>query len=470
MKKVTLGVIVGNRGFFPDSLAKEGRSQVMKALKRAGVKAVALGLKDTKFGAVETLEEARKCGELFARNADNIDGILVTLPNFGDERGVAHAVRYSGLDVPILVQATPDDPKKMTIADRRDSFCGKISACNNLRQFGLPFSLTQNHTEALDSLEFAEDIEWFAAVCRIVRKLNGIRIGAIGSRPAAFNTVRFSEKLLEDSGISVETVDLYEIFGRCDKLRDTDQAVKKRIKAIQAYVPTKGVPSEALLKLAKFAVVVDRWMAETDCEASAIQCWTAMEEYFGIVPCAAMSMMSEKLVPSACEVDICGAVAMLALQEASGRPSALVDWNNNYDDDPDRAVVFHCSNLPKSMFADVKMDYQEIIAGSVGKENTFGTCVGRLAAGPATFARVSTDDADGIIRAYVAEGEITDDPVKSFGGYGVVVIDGLQDLLEYICRMGFEHHSAMNPGHTGRAVEEALETYFDWDVYNHNAF
>jgi len=376
MKKVTLGVIVGNRGFFPDKLAQEGRKQILDTLKKAGVGVVALSARETKFGAVETLADARKCARLFEKNAAKIDGIIVTLPNFGDERGVAEAIRHSGLDVPVLIQASPDDPKKMSIKHRRDSFCGKISVCNNLRQFNIPYSLTQNHTESFASDEFTEDLEWFVAVCRIVRELTNIRIGAIGARPASFNTVRFSEKLLEDSGITVETVDLYEIFGRAEKLKNNSAEVKKKLAAIQRYIPCANVPARALMKMAKFGLVVDQWMDETYCKAGAIQCWTAMEEYFGVVPCTVMSMMSNRLVPSACEVDICGAVAMLALQAASGQPSSLVDWNNNFGDDLDKAVLFHCSNLPKKAFKAVKMDYQEIIAGSVGKANTYGTCVG----------------------------------------------------------------------------------------------
>ena len=84
------------------------------------------------------------------------------------------------------------------------------------------------------------------------------------------------------------------------------------------------------------------------------------------------------LLSSACEVDVCGVLGMHALQLASETPSALLDWNNNYGGDPNKAVCFHCSNLPKHFFQDVKMDFQEIIAGTVGKENTFGTCVGRV--------------------------------------------------------------------------------------------
>ena len=148
-----------------------------------------------------------------------------------------------------------------------------------------------------------------------------------------------------------------------------------------------------------------------------------MEEYFGVVPCTMMSMMSNDLMPSACEVDICGVVGMYALQLASGTPSALLDWNNNYGDDPDKAVCFHCSNLPKHFFQDVRMDFQEIIAGTVGKENTFGTCVGRVKAGPMSFVPL-LDRRPRRARsaAYVGEGEFTDDPLETFGGAGVVRI------------------------------------------------
>ncbi|MGC9973425.1 MAG: fucose isomerase, partial [Bryobacteraceae bacterium] len=144
----TLGLIIGNRGFFPDHLAKSGREEMLAALGRASIEVVALGSEDTKYGAVETREEAKKCAALFARNRDKIDGVVVSLPNFGDERGVAETLRLAGLNVPVLVQATPDTAGRMTIADRRDSFCGKMSACNNLKQYGIPYSLTTLHTEA----------------------------------------------------------------------------------------------------------------------------------------------------------------------------------------------------------------------------------------------------------------------------------------------------------------------------------
>jgi len=466
-KKMTFGIIVGNRGFFPDHLAKSGREEMIRALEAAGYGVVVLSPEQSKYGAVETRAEARACAELFARHRGEIDGVIVTLPNFGDERGVAEALRGAGLNVPVLVQATPDSAGRMTIADRRDSFCGKMSVCNNLKQFGIKYSLTTLHTEAPDSPEFAADLAWFAAVCRIVNGLRKCRVGALGARPTAFNTVRYSEKLLENNGIDVDTLDLSELFGRIGRLSDDDKEVQAKLAAIKDYVPTHGVDPTALVKMAKLALVVDRWMRDNELTVTAVQCWTSMEEYFGVVPCSVMSMLSNQLMPSACEVDVPGVVAMYALALASETPSALLDWNNNYGGDPDKAVCFHCSNLPKHFFESARMDYQEIIAGAVGKLNTFGTVVGKVKASPMTFFRISTDDLTGKIRGYVGEGEFTDDPLETFGGAGVVRIPNMQKLLRYICENGFEHHVAANLSRVASAVKEATANYLGWSIDLH---
>jgi L-fucose isomerase-like protein len=467
-RPVTFGVIVGNRGFFPDHLAQSGRTEMIAALEQAGYGVVAVGPEDTKFGAVETRAEAARCAELFKNNRESIDGIVVTLPNFGDERAIADTLRMAGLNVPVLIQATPDTPGQMTITHRRDSFCGKMSACNNLTQYAIPYSLTTRHTEAPDSELFRKDLDWFAAVCRVVRGLRRLRIGAIGARPAAFNTVRYSEKLLEASGISVEPIDLSEILGRIARMKDDAPEAQGKLASIRKYVSTESVPQAALLKMAKLGAVIDEWMAQTDCTISAVQCWTSLEEYFGVVPCTVMSMMSENLMSSACEVDIAGVIGMHALQLASGTPSALLDWNNNYGDDPDKAVCFHCSNLPKHFFRETKMDFQAIIAGTVGRENTYGTCVGLVKPGAMSFARFSTNDREGCIWGYVGEGEFTDDPLNTFGGAGVVRIPNLQGLLRYICENGFEHHVAANLSSVSTAVAEAASRYLGWSVKQHS--
>jgi L-fucose isomerase-like protein len=468
-KSMTFGLIVGNRGFFPDHLAKSGREEMIRVLESAGHSVVALTPEQSKHGAVETREESHRCADLFRKNGERIDGVIVTLPNFGEERAIADTLRWAGLRVPVLVQATPDDQNQMGIANRRDSFCGKMSACNNLKQYGIPYSLTSLHTEAPGSPEFAKDLEWFAGVCRVANGMRNLRVGAIGARPTAFNTVRYSEKILEANGISIETLDLSEVLGRIERMKDNDDRAQAKLADIHKYVSTNQVPAAALMKMAKLGAVIDEWMKATEVQVSAVQCWTSLEENLGVVPCTVMSMMSNELLSSACEVDICGVIAMHALRLASGTPSALLDWNNNYGTDPDKAVCFHCSNLPKHFFRDVKMDYQAIIAGTVGKENTFGTCTGLVKSGPMSFARFSTDDTEGRMRGYVGEGRFTDDPLETFGGAGVVEIPRLQYLLHYICENGFEHHVAANLSTVAAPLQEAATRYLGWDTYRHQA-
>jgi L-fucose isomerase-like protein len=468
-RPVTLAVIVGNRGFFPDHLCATGRKTMLSVLERLGFRVVIVPEGLTSNGAIESLEEAQLCADHFKKHRDEIDGVLVTLPNFGDERAIANTLRWAALDVPVLVHAFPDTPGRMGIQHRRDSFCGKMSACNNLHQYGIKYSLTSLHTVDPESADFTADLATFAGVCRVTRSLRRARLGQIGARPAAFNTVRYSEKLLERTGITVETLDLSELLGWINRMADGDAPVRSKLEAMTAYTRTDGVPPESLMRMAKLGVALDQFIENRGLDATAIQCWTALEEFYGVVPCTAMSMMSDSLMASACEADIAGVVSMFVLQQAAASPAALLDWNNNFGESRDKGVVFHCSNLPKSFFAEHKMDYQEIIAGTVGRANTYGTIVGRIAPGPFTYARVTTDDLRGEIRAYVGEGEFTNDVMLSFGGYGVFEVPRLQALLAYICNNGFEHHVAATRATVSGAVREALQKYMGWMVYEHGA-
>jgi L-fucose isomerase-like protein len=465
----TLGVILGNRTFFPDQLVTEARRELTQLFGGHAIEPVWLTPEETSLGSVETWADAARCGDLFARNRNRITGILVCLPNFGDERGIADAIRLSELDVPILVQAYPDDLDAFGLQRRRDAFCGKISACNNLRQYGLRYTLTRDHTVAPLSQRFREDLLNFLATCRTARGLRRVRLGAVGARPNAFNTTRFSEKLLEASGISVNTIDLSEVFGRADKIGNDDPRVVSRIEQIRDYADSSQAPITSLQKMARFALVVDDWMQDLSINATAVQCWSSMQQNLGVNVCTIMSMMSENMLPSACEVDVAGVVSMYMLQLASARPSALVDWNNNYGDDPDRCVFFHCGNWAKDFLPDIRISTAPILGTVLGEENTVGALEGRTPAGPVTFGRVSTDDTAGVIRAYVGEGSFTDDPLNTFGTRAVVRVPHLQRLMRRICRNGFEHHAAMNGSHCSAAVVEALSNYMGWDVYHHDA-
>ena len=464
---ITLGVILGNRDFFPDALITEARRDLWRLFGELSVEPVWLSESDSKLGAVETWADAAKCGELFRAHRQRIEGILVCLPNFGDEKGVADTVRLSELTVPIFVQACPDDLDQFGLARRRDAFCGKISVCNNLRQYGYKFTLTRDHTAAILSQRFREDLTDFFAVCRVVGGMRRARIGAVGARPNAFNTTRFSEKLLEAAGISVNTIDLSEVFGASARIASEDPRVKKRVNQIRAYADSSSAPVESLQKMAKFAIVVDDWMASLGLTATAIQCWSSMQKNYGVNVCTIMSMMSEQMLPSACEVDIAGVVSMYALQLASGRPSALVDWNNNYGEDPDKCVLFHCGNWAKDFLPDIRIGTAPILGTVLGEENTVGALEGRTDAGPVTLGRVSTDDFSGRICAYVGEGQFTSDPLETFGTRAVAKVAALPRLMHTICQGGFEHHAAMNRSHCAAPVAEAFSRYLGWQTYHH---
>jgi len=467
MSQQTLGVIFGNRDFFPDQLVAEARRDLAKLFEELNIEMVALSPSASKLGAVETWQDAVKCGELFRENRDRIGGILVCLPNFGDEKGVADSIRLSELNVPVLVQACSDDLDQFGLERRRDAFCGKISACNNLRQYGLKYTLTRDHTTHILTPRFREDVSNFLATCRSVKGLRRVRIGAVGARPNAFNTTRYSEKLLENAGISVNTIDLSEVFGTAAGIATDDVRVKSRIEQIRAYADSSAAPDESMVKMAKFAIVVDDWMQDLGLTATAIQCWSSMQKNYGVNVCTIMSMMSEQMLPSACEVDIAGVVSMYALQLASGRPAALVDWNNNYGEDPDKCVFFHCGNWAKDFLPDIRIGTAPILGTVLGEANTVGALAGRTPAGPVTFGRVSTDDLSGKIRVYVGEGKFTDDPLDTFGTKAVIQVPRLPTLMQHICRNGFEHHAAMTGAHCGPALVEALGHYLGWDVYEH---
>jgi L-fucose isomerase-like protein len=463
----TLGVIYGNRDFFPDQLVAEARADIARLFGRLGLQAVQLGEGDSKLGGLETHADARKCAALFRQHADKIDGVLVCLPNFGDEKGVAETLKLAGLNVPVLVQAYPDDLSRLSPARRRDAFCGKISVCNNLIQAGLKFSLTSKHVSLPASSEFEADLKKFLAVCRVVNGVRGVRLGAVGARPGAFNTVRYSEKILERHGISVTTVDLSEILAQAGKLDAGAAAVKARLLEITGYAPAPGVPPEKLVQMARLGVALTDWMNANSLDATAIQCWTSVQQNFGCNVCTLMSMMSEKFLPSACEVDVTGALTMYALQLAAGTPAALVDWNNNYADDENKCVLFHCGNWAKSFLKDVKISNAPILGSTLGVENTYGALDGRALGGPLTYGRITTADLEGKIRAYVGQGELTNDPLDTFGNRAVARVPNLQKLMRHICQNGFEHHVAMTVSHSADVLAEAFENYLGWEVLKH---
>ncbi len=469
-KRMCFGVIIGTRAYFNSALATDVRKQLLKTLDDLGYDYVILPEDATPTGSssIETREDGLKCAELFRQNRDRIDGIIVSLPNFGFEIGIINAISVADLRVPVLVQACDDDNDKVDLDSRRDAFCGKISVCNNLYQYGIPFTDTTTHTYSIYSPLLAEDLRKFAGVCRVVNGLKHCRIGQIGTRPLGFNTCRASEKLLQASGITVVPADLSEILFAAEAIADDDPQLVEKMSSLRCYAAVPDNYQDKVIKIGKLGVAIDRWIEAQQVDAVAMQCWDSLELNYGCASCSVMSMLSEKLIPAACETDIAGAVSMLALTLASEEPSALADWNNNFAENRNKCVCTHCGNFAKSFIRnDIKLAPLGVLGRTLGKVRTFGAVNGKVTEGEFTFFRISTDDPKGYIKSYLGEGKITNEPYAMDGCIAVTEVDNLQKLMKYICKNGFEHHVALVRGNVADIVNEAVENYLGWKIYRH---
>jgi len=469
-QKLTFGLIVGTRDIFSAKLGIAAREILLRKLDALGHNYVILPVSETVSGSIDNYDDGKKCAKLFSQNRDIIDGIIIVLPNFSNELGIVNAIKLSNLNVPIMVQAIDDDNDKVDVHSRRDAFCGKISVCNNFYQYGIKFTDTTFHTYPLDSELFDTDVTNFAGVCRVTNGLRNARIGAIGARPAAFQTVRASEKILQASGITVVTVDLSEILGAANKVDMNAAELKNKLSEIKAYGKISSlVKEDKIVRQAKFGIAVENWLEANEIDASTIECWDSLQHNYGCASCLTMSMLGEKLMPSACEVDIAGSVSMYALMLASGNAPALLDWNNNFGTDRDKCVCTHCSNYPKSfMKNELTIGSLDVLGTVLGQEDTFGAVKGKVAAGDFSFFRISTDDPKGIIKSYLGKGQFTDEPYGMDGGIAVSQVKDLQKLLKYICKNGYEHHVAMVRGDVSSILEEAVGNYLGWDLYKHS--
>jgi L-fucose isomerase-like protein len=463
MKKTTFAVFFGNRGFFPASLIAGARQDLKSELNALGHDVIMLDETATRYGAVETAQE----GEIFARflreNRGKFGGVILSLPNFGDENGAVAALQEAG--VPIWIQAYPDDYERMGPASRRDSFCGKLSIMDVFRQYGVKFTVLKPHTVRPGSERFRENVDEFDRVCQVVNGVKGMIVGAIGARTTPFKTVRIDEVALQRHGVTVETFDMSDVFQRMRSVKPAEAAYGDKAHHLHDIATWNGVPDKAFDQIVRLGVALDQIIAEARLDAVAIRCWTEIQTQMGISPCVAMGSLNELGLAAACEVDLGNAVAMKALNLASYQPVGLLDWNNNYHDEDDKCIFFHCGPLPASMMdGKGQVTDHSILMNSVGKGNGYGCNVGRIKPMDITFSSLMTDE--GRVKMYLGEGRITNDPIPAdfFGVAGVAEIPHLQDVLLHIGLNGHRHHVAMTPGSHRKPLVEALGHYLEFDM------
>ena len=454
---MTFAICLANRGTFPGSLFDTARKELTKALAAQGHKALLLPKDSTRHDAVGSPKDGRVYAKFLAAHRGDFDGIILSLPNFGDENGAVVALKDAG--VPILVQAYPDEPKKMGIHERRDAVCGKLAICNGLRQAGIPYTLTADFAVAPKSKAFAADIKRFAALCRIVKGVRNLNVGVLGARTTPFKCVRIDEIAFQRHGVNVETIDLVDVF-KLMRSSDAKEIAAKR-KELAAYARRTPCCAKRVDALARLAVAVDRIVDDYGLDSVAVRCWDEFQTEWGISPCVVMSMLNDRGFPAACETDVDNAVMMKALGLAAGKgePVAVFDVNNNYKDAKDKAIFFHCSAVPKGMLAQKGlMDDHPILKKSMGPDTSVGVYNGKMKPGKITVASLRTED--GRLKGFVTEGEITAlDPGRGFFGTGFVFkkADGrMNDLFNYMAENGYRHHVAFAYGQNADVVREAL--------------
>jgi len=463
VEKTSFAVFFGNRGFFPASLQATARKEMREVLEGLGHKVLMLDENATRNGAVETPEEGRIYAEFLRRHRGEFGGVILCLPNFGDETGAVSALQDA--DVPILIQAYPDELDKMAPAVRRDAFCGKFSIMDVFYQYGVKFTALKPHTVHPRSPRFAENVEFFDRLCRVVSGMKGMVVGAVGARTTAFKTVRIDELALQRNGITMETVDLADVFSRMQKLRMDEEAARQKAEVLRQYASWDGVPDEAFEKLVRLGVVLDRLVDEFSMNALAVRCWLEMQQQLHISPCVVMSEMNNRGIPCACEVDVGNAVTMFALHLASGGASACLDWNNNYGGEDDKCILFHCGPVPASMMSGAgRVSDHAILANAVGPGCGWGCNLGRIAPTPFTFGSMMTEE--GRLKFYLGRGNFTSDPIPEdfFGCAGVAQVDDLQGALQKIGSAGHRHHVSVTPGLVLDPVREAFERYLGFEV------
>ena len=462
-QKTTFAVFFGNRGFFPASLQAGARREMTEVLRGLGHEALMLDARATRHGAVETPAEGERYAAFLRANRGKFGGVVLCLPNFGDETGAVAALKDAG--VPILVQAYPDDLDRMAPAVRRDAFCGKFSIMDVFCQYGVRFTALKPHTVDPTSGAFAAQVDLFDRVCRVVGGMKDMVVGAVGARTTAFKTVRIDELALQRHGITMETLDLSDLFARMNAVKASDAALKRKAARLRAYTSWQGVPAAAFQKIGRLGIALDQVVAEYRMDAVALRCWVEMQRQLGISPCVLLSEMNDRGMPTACEVDVGNAVAMRALSLASGNVATCLDWNNNYGDEPDKCILFHCGPVPQTMMTGKgRITDHAILANAVGKGCAFGCNVGRIAATPFTFGSMLT--AEGRLKFYLGRGRFTDDPIPAdfFGCAGVAEVPHLQDALQAIGYMGHRHHVSVTPGEVVEPVTEAFERYLGYEV------
>ena len=463
--RLKIGFVPANRRYFSVELAAKTRAETISAMESLGIEVVVPDETMTEGGCVKNRDEGIKCAELFRR--EGVHGVVIGAMNFGDEQGCVTAYQGANPGTPVMIFGCQEDRALRLGQPRRDSFCGLLSIAEGLRQIGARYTIARNPICFPADDSFVTEMDHFARVCRVLKGIRGARIGQIGTRPEAFWTCRYDEKMLQRMGVTVVTKDLSELLSAIGRLGDDDPRVKATLSDLSDRSDRSDVSDEILLKIAKFECALEEMIEQLDLDAVAIQCWNSLQLNYGIVACGVLARLGGRGIPCACEADVLGALSMYALNLAADSPSALLDWNNLHNDDPELVNLWHCGVYPACFGASKpKMAAQGIMSKHIGAEKSTGALELWVKPGPATVCRVTQGTEGEGWKVFIAEGRFEENEARTFGAGGWCRIPGFERIYREILLDHFPHHIAVTQAHVGNVLYEVFGNYLRMSVYH----
>ena len=403
------------------------------------------------------------------------NALVVFLGNFGPE--TPETLIAKNFDGPCMFVAAAEGDGDL-IDGRGDAYCGMLNCSYNLGMRHLKGYIPEYPVGT--AADIAQMIADFVPVARAVIGVKNLKIITFGPRPQDFFACNAPIKGLYELGVEIEEnseLDLLVAY----KAHANDPRIPAVCEDMAKEMGEGKYYPDLNARMAQFELTLLDWAEQhkgaRQYVAFADKCWPAFPSQFGFEPCYVNSRLVTRGIPVACEVDIYGALSEYIGMCVSGDTVTLLDINNSvpadlYHEDiegkfpyqlTDTFMGFHCGNTPScKMCADRAVKYQLIqhrLLEPAGSDPDFtrGTLEGDIAASEITFYRLQCDS-EGVLRSYIAEGEVLPVATRSFGGIGVFAIPEMGRFYRHVLvEKHYPHHGAVAFGHYGKLMFELFK-------------
>jgi len=457
MDKIKIGFVPAHREPFDDDWAVNMRKRCLAALSRVkGLEVIVPDARLTKGGLVRDDGDADKTIGLF--RDEKIEGLIIGTMTFGDEVS-ALAVASAFRNLPTLLFGTKEGDFTSDGGRRSDSFCGTLAVSSGLHRRKIPF-LFSGIIFPEDST-FKPDIENFMAVCSIIKGFMGARIGLVGPRPERFETcISNEDALLSSFNQRVVPTSILDIMLRLEGLKDNAPGLKKIIGEMKKEADLSNAGADKVRTMAGLQYALKQFADEKGLSALAVQCWTAIQQAYGISACYALGRLTDSGLMTACEVDVYGALTMLVQSLATfktARPH-FIDWTIRHQTKKNLFLSWHCGNAPPSLACraqGIKIRPHSILSKPLGKDRALGTAEFQLKPGVVTICRLM--ELDGEFKMLVTRGEIMESNQRLRGSWSWVKVPDLDGLYLTLVEEGFTHHASQIHGDYATPIEDACD-------------